>query len=97
MREMHKNKMCILNLYFPFCSPRLNEPNDYANDNLNILKRQLNTCQERFRAIQISNEISPILCPLCSVRYYNYNANRAHTKDLSFFHLVLSNTNYRTN
>ena len=25
MRDMHKNKMCILNLYFPFSSPRLND------------------------------------------------------------------------
>jgi hypothetical protein len=25
MRDIHKNKMCILNLYFPFSSPRLND------------------------------------------------------------------------
>ena len=25
MGDMHKNKMCILNLYFPFSSPRLND------------------------------------------------------------------------
>jgi methionine synthase I (cobalamin-dependent) len=24
-RTMHENKMCILNLYFPFSSPRLND------------------------------------------------------------------------